>query len=114
MDTIVPPIKDENPQRSPYRHPTPQRNDGLYNAASRTTVLGDDSLIGGSSSSLDTIGPPIDHENPQLRPYPSSTTIQSNGGLCGASFMTSPSYDSFIEVPDYIAEVCLPRNGRPL
>ena len=106
MDTIVPPTKNENPQRPPYRHPTLQRNDGLYNA-SRTTIFGDNSLIGSSSSSLDTIRPPINHENPQLLPYPSSTTIhwQSNGSLCHASFMTSPSCDSFIKVPDYIAEV---------
>ena len=113
MDTIGPPIENENPQRSPFRHPTLQRHDSLYDA-SCTTVLDNVSLIEGSSSSLDTIGPPIDHENPQLRPYPSSTTLQSNGGLCGASFMTSPSYDSLIEVPDYLAEVCLPGHDRSL
>jgi hypothetical protein len=48
---------------------------------------------------------PINHENPQLLPYPSSTALQSNGDLCNASFMTSPSDNSFIEVPNDIAEV---------
>ena len=104
MDTIGPPIKNENPQRSPYRHPSLQNNDGLSNA-SCTTSLGNDPLFGGSSSSLDTIRPPINPQNPQLLPYPSSSTIQSNGSLCHASFMTTPSCDSFIKVPDYIAEV---------
>jgi hypothetical protein len=109
VDTITPPIKNEGPQRSPYRHPALQRNDGSGNA-SITTILGDDSLIGGSSSSLDTIRrrPSINLENPQLLPYPSSTDLQSNGSIYNASFMTSPSDDSFFEVPDYIAEVCLP------
>ena len=99
MDTIRPPIKNENPQGSPRGQPEPthQRNDG-----SCATFLDDDSFTGGSSSSssLDTIGPAINHENPHLLPYPSSTTLQSNGGVCHASFMTSPSYDSFIEVLD--------------
>jgi hypothetical protein len=67
-----------------------QSDHGFRNALS---VLGD-SHIGGSSSSLNTIGPSINHENPQLRPYPSSTALQSNGHLSNASFMTSPSYDS--------------------
>ena len=101
----MPLIKNENPQLSPYRHLTLQRNDD-WGFASCTTILGDDSLIGGSSSSLDTIRPPINHENPQLLPYPSSTTLQSNGSIYNASFMTSPSDDSFIEVPNYIAEAC--------
>lgn len=107
MGTIRPPIKNENPQRSPYRHPT-QRNDGLRNESCTTiNILSDDSLIWGSSSSLDTIRPPerppywrdglhnsasnhshvwgsssslntirpINHENPQLLPYPSSTKV---------------------------------------
>ena len=100
MDTISPPIKNENPHFSTYRHPT-ERNDGLRNASS-TTFLGDD-LLGGSSSSLDTIRAPTNHE------YPSSTTLQSNGGRCNVSFMTSPSYDSSIEVLNYsyIAEIGL-------
>ena len=38
-----------------------------------------------------TIGPPINHESPQLVPYPSSTALQSNGSIYNASFMTSPS-----------------------
>ncbi|KAI0276108.1 hypothetical protein BGY98DRAFT_737942 [Russula aff. rugulosa BPL654] len=96
-------IKNQSPQRSPYRHPTLQRND-CSGDASRTTTLGDNSHIGGSSSNLDTIRPPINHENPQLLPYPSSTVLQSNGNLCNASFMTSPSYDTFFEFPNYIAE----------
>ena len=104
----MPPIKNENLQRSPYRHPTLQRkdsNDGLNNASS-TAFLDDDSesLIGGSSSSLDTIRPPAKHENRQLLPYSSSSTLQSNGSLCNASFMTSASHNSSIEVPNYIAE----------
>ena len=104
----VPPIKNENLQRSPYRHPTLQRNvsnDGLNNAPS-ATFLGDDSesLVGVSSSSLDTIRPPAKHENRQLLPYSSSSTLQSNGSLCNASFMTSVSHNSSIEVPNYIAE----------
>jgi len=93
-DVISPPINPENPQRSPYRHPTVQTNNGLRNASF------DDSLIG-SSSSLDTIGSPF---NPQLLPYPSATTLQSNTSLWNASFMTSPSYDSSIEVRNYFAE----------
>ena len=109
MDTIRPLIKTETTQRSPYRHPTHQRNDESYGASS-TTFLGDGPLIEGSSSSLDTIGCSINHENPQLRPYPSSTTLQSNGSIYNASFMTSPSYISSIVVQNYIAEVC--RSGH--
>ena len=108
VDTIIPPIKNESSQSSPYRHSTLQRTDGSGNA-SCTTILGDDSLVGGpshgSSSSLDTIKPPINHENPQLFPYPSSTTLQSNGSIYNASFMTSPSCDTFFEVRNYNAEV---------
>ena len=48
-----------------------------------------------SSSSLDTIRPP--HENPQLLPYTSFITLQSNGGRPNMSFMTSPSDTSLIE-----------------
>ena len=66
-------------------------------SASSFFVLGD-----GSSSSLNTIGPLSSDENPQLRSYPSSTALQSNGSLRNASFMTSPSYDSLIEVPNDI------------
>ena len=104
MDTIGPPIKNENPQCSPYQHPT-RRNDGLRNG-SCTTVLGDDSL-GGSSSSLDTIKAPTNHTNHE---YPSSTTLQSNGGRYNESFKTSASSDSSIDILSYsyIAEVCLP------
>ena len=111
----MPPIKNESPQRSPYRHLTLQRDesDGSGNA-SPTILLGDDSLIGGSSTSLDTIMPPNNHENPQLLPYPSSTTLHSNGSIYNASFMTSPSYDTFFEVPNYVAEVCLPGHDRSL
>ena len=70
-----------------------------------------DSDIGSSSSSLDTIVP-INHENPQLLPYPSSISLPSNGSIYGASFMTSPTYDSLEEVlpVNDIAEVCLPRH----
>ncbi len=110
MDTIGPLIINENPQRSPYRYSTLQRNGGLYNAS----CFLDDSLIGGSSSSSDTIRPPIDHENSQLLPYPSSTTLQSNGSVYNASFVTSPSYNSSIEVRSFIAEVCLTGNDRSL
>jgi hypothetical protein len=78
-----------------------QSDNGFRNALS---FLGD-THSGGSSSSLNTIGPSINHENPQLFPYPSSTALQSNGDLCNASFMTSPSYDSFIEVLNDITEV---------
>ena len=95
-DTIRPPIKNEYPRRSPYRHPIIQKNDR------------------GSSSSLDTIRPHITHENPQLFPYSSSTTLLSNGSIYNASFMTSPSDDSFFEVRNYIAEVCLPGYDRLL
>jgi hypothetical protein len=111
VDKIGPPIKNEYPQRSPYRHPTLKSDTGLHNVSS---FFGDDSQIGGSSSSLDTIGAPIDHGNPQLLPYPSSITLQSNGGVYNASLMTSPSFDSFFEVQNYIAEVCLPGQDRSL
>ena len=68
-----------------------------------------------ASHGLALSNPPlIDHENPQLRPYPSFTTLQSNGCVYNASFMTSPSYDSLIEVRSYIAEVCLPEHDCPL
>ena len=97
MDTIRPPINNENPQPSPDRHLILQRNNG----PSRI-FLSDDSHIGGSSSSLVTIRHPTNHE------YPSSTTLQSNGSVYNASFMTSPSYDSSIEALSYFAEVCLP------
>ena len=58
--------------------------------------------------------PLINHESPQIRPYPSFTTLQSNGSVRNASFMTSPSDDSFIEVRNYIMEVCLPEHNRSL
>jgi hypothetical protein len=78
-------------------------------------LLGDVSLIGGSNSNLNTIEPPINYKNPQLLPYPSSTTLHSNGSLCNASFLTgTPSYDSLKEIRDYIAEVCLPGYDRTL
>ena len=91
MDTIRPSIKyeNENPQRSPYQHPDRQRNDGCMT---------------GSSSSLDTTGLPINRENPQLLPYPSSTDVQSNGDICNASFMTSLSEGSLFEVPTDIED----------
>ena len=89
MDTIRTSIRNENSQRSPYQHPARQRNDGC------TTD---------SSSSLDTIGPPINRENPQLLPYPSSTDLQSNGYICNASFVTTPSESSLFEVPTDIAD----------
>ena len=87
LDTLV----SQNPPHVPL-----QNDDGLRNTS--TTILGDDSysLIGSSSSSLDTIRPPIQQENPQLLPYPSSTTLQSNGSMYNASYMTSPSDDSFM------------------
>ena len=69
---------------------SPSWRDGLRNSL---YILEDGSS---SSSSLDTIGP-INHENPQLRPYPSSTTLQSNGSVYNASFVTSPSHDSLID-----------------
>jgi hypothetical protein len=92
LDTIGPP---ENPRRPPSPYPT-QRNNGWFYRNPlrmlRNASSGDDSLIGGSSSSfLDTIRPPINHEYP----YPSSTALQSNGDLCNASFTTSPSDDSY-------------------
>ena len=96
---------DKNPQQSPYRDPTLQTNDSLRSTLS---FLDDDSPIEGSSSNLDTIGPPVNHENLQHLPYPSSTTLPSNGGPCNISFMTSPSCDSFIEVTNDIAKVRLP------
>ena len=113
MDTIRPRIKNENPQSSPYRDLTLQRsNDScIASNASRTSFLGDDPLIVGSSTTLDTIGPPVDQENPQLLPYPSSITLHSNGSRCNASFLTSPSYISSIAVQNHIAEVCL--SGPP-
>ena len=96
LDTIA----DENPQRSPYKR------DSLDDSLSTL------SHIWGSSSSVDTIRPlirPNNHENPQLHPYPSSTTLYSNGSVYNDSLMTSPSYeDSLIEVLDDIAEVWLP------
>ena len=53
--------------------------------------------------------PLINHKNPQIRPYPSSTALQSNGSVRNASFMTSPSsHDSSVEVRNYIVKVCLP------
>ena len=99
----MPPIKNENPQRSPYQHLTLQRSDSLP-IASCTSLFGDGSLIGGSSSSLETIGAPINHEDPQLLPYPSSTDVQSNGDICNASFMTSLSEGSLFEVPTDIED----------
>ena len=97
LDTIGPP-NDENLQRSPYRYPTLQRNDSLRS----------------STSSLDTIRPHMDRENPPLHPYPSSTDLQSNGSLYNASFMTSPSYDSLIEVLNDVTEVYPPEYNRLL
>jgi len=58
----------------------------------------------GSSLSMDTIEPPINRENPQLRPYPSFTTLQSNGDVYNASFVTSPSDNSLFEAPNDIAD----------
>ena len=92
LDTIRP------PGRSPYWR------DGLHNS------VANDSHVWGSSSSLDTIRP-INYENPQLLPYPSSTALQSNGSVYSASFMTSPSYSSLIEVPGDVVEVCLSGHG---
>ncbi|KAI0270911.1 hypothetical protein BGY98DRAFT_1100578 [Russula aff. rugulosa BPL654] len=105
--TIGPPINHENP---PYRHPTLQRNHYLRSASS---LLGDRSYMGGSSSSLDTIVL-INHENPQLLQYPSSTSLQSNGSMYNASFMTSPSYNSLIEVTNDIAEARSAGHGHSL
>ena len=92
MDTIGPPIKNED------RHCAPVRNEDSCNA-SCLTFLEDDTFIGGSNSSLDTIGPgpPINHENPQYSPYPSSITLQNDGGQYNASFITSPGCDSPID-----------------
>jgi hypothetical protein len=99
---------DGNPRR------THERNFGLrFGPRTESSSLGDDSHIGGSSSSLDTIVP-INHENPQLCPYPSSITLQSNGSIYNASFMTSPTYDSLIEVLNEVVEVCLLRHDRSL
>lgn len=96
----------------PHPHPPPQfshtgnviypsRHHAIHSSPSivyaPSSFPGDDPHIGGSSSSLDTIGPPINRENPHLRPYPSSTNLQSNGSLRNASFMTSPDYDSATE-----------------
>ena len=92
-------IDIESGRDVPQRRRT-QRNNGLRSTSSS---LGNDSR-GGSSSSLDTIRP-ID---PQLLQYPSSTTLQSNGSVYNESYMTSPSYDSLVEVPDDIAEVRFP------
>ena len=94
--TIGPPINHENPQRSPYQ--TLQINDSLRNTFD--SLRGSSSSLdtirpGDSTSSSETIRPPINHENPQLLPYSSSTTLQSNGSVFNASYMTSPSYDSF-------------------
>ena len=117
VETIGPPIKYENPQLRPYssstssttiqsngslRHSTFMTSPGCDSSIGVPDHINDDSLIGGSS--LDTIEPPIDHENPQLLPYPSSND----------SFVTSPSYGSFVEVPDQIVEVCLPGHDRSL
>ena len=85
LDTI-------GPQVPPYRLPTIQGNNVLHNASYG------DTLTGGPSSNLRRIGLPINYENLQLLPYPSSTAIQSNGDLGNASFTTSPSYNSLIEV----------------
>jgi hypothetical protein len=63
----------------------------------------------GSSSSLDTT-----YINPQLLPHPSAITLQSNGSVYNASFMTTPSYDSLIEILNDIAEVCPPGHDRSL
>ena len=73
LDMIRPSVSHENPQRSPYQPPTLplQRNYDLRNVSSTTIVY---------------------HGN---LPYPSSTTLQSNGSVYNASFMTSPSCDSF-------------------
>ena len=92
----------------PFRRRT-QRNNGLRSAPSSLSY----NDHRGSSSSLDTIRP-INHENShwQLLPYPSSTTLPNNGSVYNASFMTSPSYGSLMEVLNDIAEVCLPEIGR--
>ena len=73
--------------RPPTNH---RRRDGSRNSFSFL------SHIWGSSSSLDTIRS-INHGNPQLLPYPSSTTLHSNGDICNMSYMTSPSDTSLIE-----------------
>jgi len=94
LDTVVSPNHKEQliqrlPAPPPPRAPEDQRNYGLRNTSS---ILHDDSGSSFSSSSLKPIG-----ENPQLHPYPSSTALQSNGGLLSnASFTTSPSNDSSI------------------
>lgn len=91
----------EHPSVSHNHETSPYGSGGLHNSLGQLVHL---SHIWGSSSSLDTIRP-INHESPQLLPYPSSTTIQSNGSVYNASFMTSPSYDSLPEVSDGVAEV---------
>ena len=112
VDKVGPPIKNETPERSPYRFLSSFQSDtGLPNTL---PFFGDDShSVANSSSDTVTIGPLFDHENPQLLPYPSSTTIQSDGSQYNASLMTSPSYgsESFFEVRNYITEVCLPGHG---
>ena len=99
---------DENLQHSPYRHPILPRNNGLRRSALY------DLHIGGSTSSLATIRPTTNHENPQLGPYSSSTTIQSNGSVYNTSFMTSPSCDSLMSVRTEIAEVHPPGHDHSL
>jgi hypothetical protein len=79
-------LSDENLQRSPHRHPTLQRNDGLHDASS---FLGDDSHVGGPGSNSNTIGPPINHDNPPYR-HP---TLQRNDYLRSASsFLSDDSH----------------------
>ena len=89
LGTVVfPNHKERLPAPSPPP-PEDQRNYGLRNMSS---ILHHDSGSSFSSSSLKPIG-----ENPQLHPYPSSTALQSNGGLLSnASFTTSPSNDPSI------------------
>jgi hypothetical protein len=96
LDAIRSTINDENLQRSPNRHPTrPRRpvfprDDGLRSASS---FPGDDLHIrrfGGSSSSLDAIGPPINDENLQRSPNrhptrPQHSVFPRDDGLRSAS-----------------------------
>ena len=86
--------------------PNTQSADSGRSPSKLRKILSFLSHIWGSSSSSDTIVP-INRENPQLLPYPSSTALQSNGSVYNTSFMTSPSYGSLVEVLDDIAEVCL-------
>jgi hypothetical protein len=103
LDTVKPPIKNKNnPQRSPFRHPTPvlQNDIDLHNTFffCSSSSLCNDSLHESSASSLDITVHHIGYENPHFLSYHSNITLDSVGEMYNASFTTSPGYVSSINL----------------